>query len=150
MIFCFDWSLVLRLHTLVVDVENCIYSWRGVEDLKRWIHTWDFVCGPKWGSSPYFGSCIHWTLFMLKAKNELYKTDKERTQVNRLLDFMTAIHDALCLCWSRVLKLAVYIGRRWCWVLSWWTKQERFLLLLGGLAIWRRERPQLKGADWYL
>jgi hypothetical protein len=63
-----------------------IYSWRVVEDLKRWIHTWNFVCGLKWGSSPYFGGCIHWKLFMLKAQKELYKTDKERMQVNRLLD----------------------------------------------------------------
>jgi hypothetical protein len=70
-----------------------------VEDLKRWIHTWNFVCGLKWGSSPYFGSCRHWKLFMLKAKKELYKVDKERTQVNRLLDI-----DSHPWCFVSVLK----------------------------------------------
>jgi hypothetical protein len=70
-----------------------------VEDLKRWIHTWNFVCRLKWGSSPYFGSCRHWKLFMLKAKKELYKTDKERTQVNRLLDI-----DSHPWCFVSVLK----------------------------------------------
>jgi hypothetical protein len=60
-------------------------------------HIRSFLCNI--GSSPYFGSSIHWKFFMLKAKKELYKTDKERMQVNRLLDI-----DSHPWCFVSVLK----------------------------------------------
>jgi hypothetical protein len=74
--------------------------------------------------------------------------DKERTQLNRFEDIDNHTW-YLCLCWSRVLKLAVYSGRCWCRGWGLWTKQGRFLFLLGGLAIWRREETQLNGAEWF-
>jgi hypothetical protein len=55
---------------------------------------------PNWGISNLEGiSQNRKMLFMLKAKKELYKTDKERTQVNRLLDI-----DSHPWCFVSVLK----------------------------------------------
>jgi len=102
MIFCFDWSIggcwcreLLRVFfspnwgfsnlekISQIGKRTCTVE---EEDLKRWIHTWHLVCGLKWSSSQFTGSFIRWKLFMPKTKKELYKTDKEQTQLIRLED----------------------------------------------------------------
>jgi len=100
------------------------------------------VCGLKCSWIDIFGRCLNWKLFMLKPKKEQYKTDKDWPQLNRLehIDNHT---------WYFASQLKSSF-EACCWGWGWWTKQEWFLFLPGGLAIWRGEQTQLKEADWCL